>query len=844
MSENKQLDRVKEITDQLEAGIHDLFESERYQQWLTTMSRFHNYSLNNTMLIAMQKPEATLVAGYTAWQKQFGRQVQKGEKGIKILAPAPYKEMVEMDKIDPDTRLPVLDENGDPVKEEQEVTRPAYKVVSVFDVSQTDGKELPTIGVNELTGDVERYEQFFEALKLSCPVPMEFENIQGGAKGYYHQTDKRIAIQEGMSQLQTVKTAIHEMAHQKLHSMENDLTKNSKEVEAESVAYTVCQHFGIDTSDYSFGYIAGWSEGKETPELKASLQTIRNAAKEIINDIEGHLMELTKENDIEKDAEDLAVKLDRFAYDYDYYGYQDAVDDPEESVLQTKHDLLSNENIDGIREYLQEIISEDDTEYVQKAEALLDEINSFAEKYHGQKISEPAKEEPEAKIRFYVAECMEFTNYGQYFETNDLKEAYELYQKIPAERLHAIKGIGFILEDGSNYSGAEWPILEGGRLARDQLEYVEHYKNSPLVQQAFQEMEKILCIEEVRSEEGTYLFDGDKYLDMHLTDTGAWDYTLYDKGFREIDGGQLGENGSISLDDAKFQILGMHGYKDVFVMDTDKEKFEENQADISGKTYLSDNQKDYIGDVILQGFDPKEYWVNGSTIDLTGRYFSDDELSDIKYQVKVDAIPKTLYSPEQWKVIEKGISEKLDVSMYAYPSMTADQMEMTRRALIAEDKGYISREDLSVISDGSHSAEEMKQMLKEAMHTEIKAAQPVQQENGMYRYYSTQRPVAPGTFPKENGNPVDIKNYDERIDIPAEGLKAWGYVEYEKPLTEKQASDYELKPAVKVETREKSAENSSHDRRSVLADLNAKKAIVSGSKIPKETRNKSKEEQL
>ncbi|MBR4421852.1 MAG: antirestriction protein ArdA, partial [Erysipelotrichaceae bacterium] len=333
MSENKQLDRVKEITDQLEAGIHDLFESERYQQWLTTMSRFHNYSLNNTMLIAMQKPEATLVAGYTAWQKQFGRQVQKGEKGIKILAPAPYKEMVEMDKIDPDTRLPVLDENGDPVKEEQEVTRPAYKVVSVFDVSQTDGKELPTIGVNELTGDVERYEQFFEALKLSCPVPMEFENIQGGAKGYYHQTDKRIAIQEGMSQLQTVKTAIHEMAHQKLHSMENDLTKNSKEVEAESVAYTVCQHFGIDTSDYSFGYIAGWSEGKETPELKASLQTIRNAAKEMINDIEGHLLELTKENDIEKDAEDLAVKLDRFAYDYDYYGYHDAVDDPEESVL-------------------------------------------------------------------------------------------------------------------------------------------------------------------------------------------------------------------------------------------------------------------------------------------------------------------------------------------------------------------------------------------------------------------------------------------------------------------------------------------------------------------------------
>ena len=177
MSENKQLDRVKEITDQLEAGIHDLFESERYQQWLTTMSRFHDYSLNNTLLIAMQKPDATLVAGYTAWQKQFGRQVQKGEKGIRILAPAPYKEKVEMDKIDPDTNLPVLDENGDPVKEEQVVMRPAFKVVSVFDVSQTDGRELPSIGVNELTGNVEQFDTFFEAMKQICPVPIGFENI-------------------------------------------------------------------------------------------------------------------------------------------------------------------------------------------------------------------------------------------------------------------------------------------------------------------------------------------------------------------------------------------------------------------------------------------------------------------------------------------------------------------------------------------------------------------------------------------------------------------------------------------------------------------------------------------
>ena len=302
MSENKQLDRVKEITDQLEAGIHDLFESERYQQWLTTMSRFHNYSLNNTMLIAMQKPEATLVAGYTAWQKQFGRQVQKGEKGIKILAPAPYKEMVEMDKIDPDTRLPVLDENGDPVKEEQEVTRPAYKVVSVFDVSQTDGKELPTIGVNELTGDVKNYHKLFNALKDICPVPICSENIQGGANGYYDDGAKRIAIRSGMSQVQTIKTMIHEISHQRLHSKENmDEEKlpdrSTKEVEAESIAYTVCSHFGLDTADYTFGYVAGWSSGKDTKELKNSLERIRKTADEMITSIDQAMEKQREKNE-------------------------------------------------------------------------------------------------------------------------------------------------------------------------------------------------------------------------------------------------------------------------------------------------------------------------------------------------------------------------------------------------------------------------------------------------------------------------------------------------------------------------------------------------------------------
>ena len=299
-----QFDKVKAITDQLEAGIQALFESDKFKQYLKTLSKFHDYSLNNTILIAMQKPDATLVAGYTAWQKQFGRQVQKGENGIRILAPTPYKKRMEVEKTDPATGEILTNPDGTSVKETKEVLMPAFKVVNVFDVSQTDGKPLPTLGVNELTGDVAQYEMFFEALKKACPVPMGFEQIAGGAKGYFHTVENRIAIQEGMSQVQTVKTAIHEMTHQKLHSidptikvdpLEPKLTRNHKEVEAESVAFTVCQHYGIDTGDYSFAYVAGWSHGKDTPELKASLDKIRKTASEMITEIDEHLAVLQKE---------------------------------------------------------------------------------------------------------------------------------------------------------------------------------------------------------------------------------------------------------------------------------------------------------------------------------------------------------------------------------------------------------------------------------------------------------------------------------------------------------------------------------------------------------------------
>ena len=304
LTAEKPAEKLKEITDRLEQGITELFDSERYKEYLRVMSKFHNYSFNNTLLIAMQKPDASLIAGFSAWKNNFGRNVMKGQKGIKILAPSPFKIKKEMEKIDPQTQKVIIGKDGKPVTEEKEITIPAFKVVSVFDVSQTEGKEIPDIAVNMLTGDVEHYKDVFAALEKTSPVPVAFEKIEGGAHGYYHLEDKRIALDEGMSELQTLKTLIHEIAHAKLHDidlnapledLENRPDRRTREVQAESIAYTVCQHYGLDTSDYSFGYVAGWSAGRELAELKSSLETIRSAAAEIINSIDGHIAELQKE---------------------------------------------------------------------------------------------------------------------------------------------------------------------------------------------------------------------------------------------------------------------------------------------------------------------------------------------------------------------------------------------------------------------------------------------------------------------------------------------------------------------------------------------------------------------
>lgn len=316
--------KVKEITDRLEEGLKELFEGEKYKSYLNTMSKFYNYSANNIQLIEMQCPGATYVAGYKAWQRNFERHVNKGERGIRILAPSPYKIKEEQEKIDPVTNEPVLDRDGMPVMEEVEIKIPAFRVVTVFDYSQTDGKELPGLGVSELHGNVERYRDFMEALARVSPVPIRYEGMEGDRKGYFIDLNHPIAIKEGMGEVQTAKTGVHEVAHAKLHAKEVEQEtgiakdRETKEVEAESIAYTVCQHFGIDTSDYSFGYIAGWSSGKEMPELKSSLDTIRRTSSELIKGIEAQLLEIDKERAAEQAQEDiilLVTNTDRSEYD-------------------------------------------------------------------------------------------------------------------------------------------------------------------------------------------------------------------------------------------------------------------------------------------------------------------------------------------------------------------------------------------------------------------------------------------------------------------------------------------------------------------------------------------------
>ena len=372
MAETDAKSKMNEITEKLEQGLRDLFNSEKYKTYLTTMSKFHNYSFNNTLLIAMQRPDASLVAGYGAWQKNFERHVKKGAKGIKIISPVKVKVEVEDDK---------AEKEG--AKKTIEVTK--FKVSTVFDVSDTEGKELPKIGVDMLSGEVERFNQLIKAVKEISKVSIEYKDIEGGAKGFYSQKDNKIVVQKDMTQAQTLKTLIHELAHSILHGKPEEIIEDTKtfmdrrtkEVEAESVAYVVCQHFGLDTSDYSFGYIAGWSSSKELEELKTSMQTIRRTANEIIYGIEAEIRreETAKEFETTNDEvafkignEYLAVQKTDGGFDYTIYDENKRVKDggvidrPNASIAIITADIVVSECMDtsaGVKKIDFESLQED-----------------------------------------------------------------------------------------------------------------------------------------------------------------------------------------------------------------------------------------------------------------------------------------------------------------------------------------------------------------------------------------------------------------------------------------------------------------------------------------------------
>ena len=393
-------ERLQQITAGIEQGIKELFESEKYMRYLSVMSRFHRYSVNNTMLIYMQKPDATLVAGYNKWKNQFERHVKRGEHGITIIAPTPFKKKIEEQKLDPDTKAPILDAEGKAVMEEREVEIPMFRPVKVFDVSQTDGKPLPELA-STLSGSVQNYEAFMEALRRSAPVPLSVEPMAANMDGYFSPDQQRIAIREGMSEVQTVSAAVHEIAHSKLHNYAKaqeeaaragdkeppkKKDRNTEEVEAESISYAVCQYYGIQTGENSFGYIATWSQGKELPELRASLETINKAAGELIADIDRHYKVICKERGIDLTAapepqrdpiEQLAADIDQFSFDYDTYEYRDQVDNREDALRELTAALRSGD-ASGVRDWLQEIADENEPgEAATKAAELLDRLEQL-----------------------------------------------------------------------------------------------------------------------------------------------------------------------------------------------------------------------------------------------------------------------------------------------------------------------------------------------------------------------------------------------------------------------------------------------------------------------------------
>ena len=578
MAENKPTnrERLREITDGIEQGIKELFESEKYMRYLSVMSRFHRYSVNNTMLIYMQKPDATLVAGYNKWKDQFERHVKKGEHGITIIAPTPYKKKIEEQKLDPDTKAPILDKDGKIVTEEKEIEIPMFRPVKVFDVSQTDGKPLPELA-SSLSGNVPNYEAFMEALRRSAPVPITFEAMAADTDGYFSADHQKIAIRQGMSEVQTVSATVHEIAHSKLHNQKKIQIANDEQYQE----IELFDKLGL----FSNGRIArdNLPEGVYCYDLRGSdydpgdpvcveeRVVVNHAGSVLLTEPlelteDGRLM-LTEEKGLNftggfstlsqflqkqrKDRHTEEVEAESISYAVcKYFGIETGENSfgyiaswsqgKELKELRASLETINKTSgtlISDIERHYKEICKERGIDPHAKVEP---ELAPIEQPEDAAKVSD---RQQTGDLTYYVAECMEFPNLGEYHDNLSLEEAIRIYQEIPAERMNGIKGIGFELKDGSDYEGP-FPILTGQTIDLDTIQAIDYYRDNPLVQKAVKELAAAMPEMEVlgsdaNQQEALFLIDDATYLHIQSCDSG-WGYTLYDAAsMKELDGGQL-----------------------------------------------------------------------------------------------------------------------------------------------------------------------------------------------------------------------------------------------------------------------------------------------------------------
>ena len=592
MAENKPTnrERLREITDGIEQGIKELFESEKYMRYLSVMSRFHRYSVNNTMLIYMQKPDATLVAGYNKWKDQFERHVKKGEHGITIIAPTPYKKKIEEQKLDPDTKAPILDKDGKIVTEEKEIEIPMFRPVKVFDVSQTDGKPLPELA-SSLSGNVPNYEAFIEALRRSAPVPITFEAMAADTDGYFSADHQKIAIRQGMSEVQTVSATVHEIAHSKLHNQKkiqiaNDEQYQEIELFEKPGLFSNGRIARDDLPEGVYCYdLRGSDDDPGDPVSVEEKVMVNHAASVLLTEpLElpetGYLM-LTEEEGLNftggfstlaqflqeqrKDRHTEEVEAESISYAVcKYFGIETGENSfgyiaswsqgKELKELRASLETINKTSgtlISDIERHYKEICKERGIDPNAKAEPETAPIEQAADAV---KVSD---RQPTGTLTYYAAECMEFPNLGEYHDNLSLEEAIRIYQVIPAERINGIKGIGFELKDGSDYEGP-FPILTGQTIDLDTIQAIDYYRDNPLVQKAVKELAAAMPEMEVlgadaNQQEALFLIDDATYLHIQLCDSG-WDYTMYDKEtMKELDGGQL-DMPELSRMKAVFQI--------------------------------------------------------------------------------------------------------------------------------------------------------------------------------------------------------------------------------------------------------------------------------------------------